>query len=103
MGYAQGSPLLRNPWFRMIHFAAVLVVPAEDVFGLRCPLNVAESNLRESAGSATAASGVSSALDLVLRHTIPGWVLDGMYWTLGGVLLLLLFILPPRWRTNPSS
>ena len=103
--YAKGSRWLLNPWLRVIHFAAVLVVPAEDVFGLRCPLNVAESNLRESAGSAnaTATDGVSTVLDALLRHTIPGWFLDGMYWVLGGVLLLLLFIRPPRWRSDPPS
>jgi hypothetical protein len=103
--YAKGSRWLRSPWLRVMHFAAVLVVPAEDVFGLRCPLNVAESSLRESARTANAAatSGVSSVLDVLLRHTIPGWFLDGMYWVLGCVLLVLLFVLPPRWRSDSAS
>ena len=98
-GARQGSDWIYNPWFRIAHLFAVLMILAEDVFHFPCPLNVLETNLRAAPGNAVPEpSAVSGVLDLLLRHTIPGWFLDAMYWTLGLVLLLLLFLLPPRFR-----
>lgn len=90
---------IRNPWFRITHLLAVLLVVAEDVFHFPCALNVLENHLRAtSAGVAAQPKAAGRVLDLLLRHTIPGWFLDAMYWTLGAVLLLLIFLLPPRFR-----
>jgi len=98
-GARQGWKWIYNPWFRIAHLFAVLMVLAEDVFRFPCALNVLETNLRVAHGNAgSEASAVSMVLDLLLRHTIPGWFLDAMYWILGALLLLLLFLLPPRFR-----
>lgn len=86
-----------NSWFRITHLLAALIICAEDVFDFRCPLNVLESDLRTAAvHAAPNPDSVSRLLDILLRHTIPGWFLDSMYWTLSVVLLLLLFLKPPR-------
>ena len=87
-----------NPWFRIVHLLSVLVVLAEDVSGLNCPLNVLESTLRSSAtNAAEASSGMGYLLDQLLHHTISPRVLDGLYWTLGLALLLLFFFVPPHY------
>ena len=87
-----------NPWFRIVHLLSVLVVLAEDVSGLNCPLNVLESTLRSSAtNAAEASSGLGYLLDQLLHHTISPRVLDGLYWTLGLALLLLFFFVPPHY------
>ena len=92
-----------NPWFRIVHLLSVLVVLAEDVSGLNCPLNVLESTLRSSAtNAAEASSGMGYLLDQLLHHTISPRVLDGLYWTLGLALLLLFFFVPPHY-SNVSS
>ena len=93
-----------NPWFRIVHLLSVFVVLAEDAMGFNCPLNVAESSLRSpETGGAEAASGLGYLLDLLLHHTISEQMLDGMYWTLGGGSVLLLFLVPPRWRKVSSG
>jgi hypothetical protein len=93
------GPWIYNPWFRISHLAAVFVILAEDVFHFPCPLNVIENNLRSaSAGAIASPSAPSGILDLLLRHTIPGWFLDAMYWVLGAVLLVLIFLVPPKFR-----
>jgi len=92
-----------NPWFRIVHLLSVLVVLAEDVSGLNCPLNVLESTLRSSAtNAAEASSGLGYLLDQLLHHTISPRVLEDLYWMLGLALLLLFFFVPPHYG-NVSS
>ncbi len=92
-----------NSWFRLTHLAAILVILAEDVFHYPCPLNVIENDLRSASAQAIASpSAASGILDLLLRHTIPGWFLDAMYWILGLVFLVLFFRVPPRFRRSDS-
>jgi len=96
IGASRQWPWVYNPAFRIVHLLAVIVVPAEDVFRFSCPLNTLEGSLRSQSDSAGTLSGVSGILDFLLRHTIPGWVLDGMYWALAAVLVVLLFVVRPR-------
>jgi uncharacterized protein DUF2784 len=88
-----------NPWFRIVHLLSILVVVTENVTGLNCPLNVAESSLRSPGiENAEASSGFGYVLDQLLHHTISEGMLEGLYWTLGLASLLLLYFVPPRWR-----
>ena len=96
-------PWIYNPWFRMIHLLAVLLIPAEDVFHFSCLLNTAENVLRPTPVEQVPSSGVGYALNQLLHHTIPGRVLDGMYWTLGVVLLVLMFAVPPHFRRASTT
>ncbi|MGH9645796.1 MAG: hypothetical protein ACRD4E_03175, partial [Bryobacteraceae bacterium] len=91
--------LVSNPWFRIIHLISVFFVLAEDIVGLNCPLNVAETSLRTTEyGRAEASLGIGYVLDQLLHHTISGRVLDDMYWTLGVASILLPFLVPPRFK-----
>jgi len=96
-GAVQRWKWIRNPWFRLGHVTAAGIVVIEDVFKLQCPLNTIEWNLRTSAGSAKeAAAGAGALLDQLLRHTLPGSVVHATYWSLGALLVVLLFVVPPR-------
>jgi hypothetical protein len=96
---------IRNPWFRGLHFLSVWFVLLEPWIGIKdCPLNVAEHGLRTSSeGTVEAGSGLGYVLDRLLFHTISGRVLTGTYWAIGILLVILLFIAPPRWRTGQSA
>jgi hypothetical protein len=92
-----------NPWFRITHLLSVFVVLAEDVVGVNCPLNIAENALRSPGTEhAEASSGFGYVLDQLLHHTISERVLDVMYWTLGLASVLLLFLVPPRYKSVKS-
>src|SRR5262245_34021435 len=45
-----GWKWVRNPWFRWTHLAAILIVVAETVVGMNCPLTDWEYDLRNLAG-----------------------------------------------------
>jgi hypothetical protein len=99
VGAANRWAWVRNPWFRGAHVASVYIVILEDVFGIACPLNTIESGLRsESVTAGATPTGVGGLLDFLLRGTIPGDVLDVIYWSLAVLLTLLLFLVPPKWR-----
>jgi hypothetical protein len=104
IGAKQKWKWVYNPWFRIIHLLAVFVVLVEDVLQVPCPLNILEGRLRAPVPSpAEASSEIGYVLDLLLHHTIPGWFLDGMYWVLGVVLLVLIFIVRPHFRKNQTE
>jgi hypothetical protein len=82
---------------------SIWIVLAEDAIGVNCPLNVAESSLRSpGAPNAEASSGFGYVLDQLLHHTISESALDIMYWTLGLASILLLFLLPPHYKSAKS-
>lgn len=89
-GIWQRRPWVWNPWFRLTHFAAVVLVLVEDVFQWQCPLNVLENNL------APVSPDSPGFLNLLLHHTLSEQTLDVFYWTLGIALLIALFLLPPN-------
>lgn len=92
---------VRNPWFRITHFAAVYLVLFEEVTGLPCILNLIQWALRSSAtGESEATSGTGGILDYLLYHTISPLMLDIFYWSTGLALLVLLWKVPPRFRKH---
>ena len=89
---------VRNPWFRIAHVAAIYVVLVEEATGFPCPLNVLQWGVREAAtGSAEASVGVGGLLDYLLYHTVSPLALDVMYWSFGVLVVVLLWVVPPRW------
>jgi hypothetical protein len=48
-------------------------------------------------GAHEASSGVGGLLDYLLYHTISPLALDIMYWSFGALVLLMLWLVPPRW------
>src|SRR5436190_15427187 len=50
IGWPLGWGWIRNPWFRMIHLAMILIVVGEAMVEYRCPLTTWEGALRREAG-----------------------------------------------------
>jgi hypothetical protein len=102
-----GSKWIRNIWMRILHIAAVYIVVLEDVFRFECPLNTVEWNLRSASESkpvvvAQTTSGITGALNFLLRHTIPGSVLHSFYWS-AAVLVIASLILDLRRKHRSRS
>jgi hypothetical protein len=89
---------VRNSWFRALHLLAIWAVLAEDMIGLVCPLNVAETHFRGAARSRE--TRFSEILDRLLHHTLHGRPLDIVYWSLGAASLVLLFLVPPNFLSR---
>jgi hypothetical protein len=49
-------------------------------------------------GTTEASSGVGGMLDFLLYHTVSPLALDIMYWSFGVLVLIMLWIVPPRFR-----
>jgi hypothetical protein len=97
-------PWVRNPWFRIAHVVAIYIVLVEEATGLPCPLNVLQWGAREVAtGTTEASAGVGGLLDYLLYHTISPLALDVMYWSFGVLSLVMLWIVPPRFRRSEQS
>jgi hypothetical protein len=90
---------IRNFWFRSLHLVAILLVVAESLLGIICPLTTWENELRQLAGQ-TAYRGdfIAQWLHDLLFFDAEPWVFTVCY-TLFGLAVLATFILaPPRWR-----
>ena len=95
---------IRNPWFRLSHITAVYIVLIEGLFKIQCPLNTIEWTLRSTSSSVAESSPkVGRFLDYLLFHTIPVRALDTLYWSLGVILVVLLFVVQPRFRKSATQ
>ena len=96
-----GAGIAHSVPLRLLHVAAVYVVLMETAIGVDCPLNTAQWTLRSAAiGQEQATTGVGGLLDTLLYRTIDGRILNAMYAALGVVLPILLFVVPPAWRSG---
>jgi Protein of Unknown function (DUF2784) len=98
VGLALRKSWARNPWFRCVHLAAVLIVAFELLYGFECPLTVWEGKLRDLAGQAGSnATFIGRLLHWVIFYESErlALVLDAAV----GVLVVLTFcVFPPRFR-----
>ena len=95
---------VRHRWFRLTHFAAILIVVLELIFKTSCPLTVWELELRLLAGQPVSeATFIGRLMHYLLFVAVPGWMVQAIY--IGGALLIALtFVLaPPRWRRGKQS
>lgn len=104
VGGLLGWNWVRNRWFRGLHLAMILVVVLESWAGITCPLTTWEKQLRKLAGQESyqgdfIADWVHDALFIQAEP----WVFTVCYSLFGGLVLLALFLIPPRWRSRPSD
>ncbi len=86
-GFA-GWQWIRNPWFRLLHLAAIGIVVIQSWLGVICPLTILEMHLRERAGEATYSDMfIAHWLQKLLFYQAPPWVFVVCY-TLFGLTVI---------------
>lgn len=96
-----GKPLdwswVRNPWFRILHLAAIGVVVLQSWLGVICPLTTWEMALRERAGDITYSGAfIAHWLDALLYYQAPMWVFAVCYTLFAAMVVASWFWVPPR-------
>lgn len=96
-GKLLGWSWVRNPWFRIAHLAAIVVVATQAWFGVVCPLTNWEMALRQRGGDATYSGAfVAHWLEAILYYQAPNWVFAVCYTLFGLAVLASWFWVRPR-------
>ncbi len=95
---------IRNPYFRLTHLAAILIVAVEALLNITCPLTVWEDQLRTLGGhSVDQGSFIGRLLDSILFYDADPSVLTWIYVGFALLVFLTLILVPPRWRLVNSE
>ncbi|MDY7027774.1 MAG: DUF2784 domain-containing protein [Spirochaetota bacterium] len=91
---------IRNLPFRITHLVAVVLVSAEALIGMLCPLTELEYTLRRAAGQTVEEeiSLVGRIIRSILFYDFPAWFFTGLYVGFGILVILTLFLFPPAWK-----
>ncbi|REJ85684.1 MAG: DUF2784 domain-containing protein [Planctomycetota bacterium] len=88
---------VRNPWFRFVHLAMILIVVVQALLGIMCPLTVWEQDLRELAGQETYRGAfIANIAHDLLFYEGPAWVFTVCYCAFGLAVLAAFLLAPPR-------
>ena len=98
LGAAAGWRWVRNFGFRTAHLAAILVVSAEAVAGIWCPLTLWEDALR---GITREKSFIARWIHTLLYYDLPPWVFTMAYLAFAALVALTWFRVPPH-RSPPQ-
>ena len=94
-GHAAGWRWVRNVWFRAAHLAAILLVCAEAVVGVACPLTTLENSLRMRAGGAAYPGDfIGYWLDWIIFYDAPPWVFTAIYLSFAALVLATFWLVP---------
>lgn len=90
---------VRNPWFRLLHLAAIAFVVVESWLGAACPLTTLEIWLRRSAGQiAYDGDFIAFWLRRLFFFEAPAWVFALCYSAFGALVIFSWLRFPPRRR-----
>ena len=88
---------VRNPWFRLIHLVAIVLVMLQAWFGLICPLTTIEMALRSHAGDTVySGSFISYWLERLLYYQLPPWVFAVCYTAFAVIVIASWYWVRPR-------
>ena len=88
---------VRNPWFRMLHIAAIGVVVIQSWLGIICPLTTWEMYFRSLSGETVyTGSFIAYWLGRLLYYQLPEWVFLIVYTVFGVLVLASWFYVRPR-------
>ena len=97
IGKVRAWSWIRNPWFRLMHLAAIAVVVIQSWLGLICPLTTIEMTLRSRAGeNVYSGSFISHWLESILYYQLSPWVFIVCYMAFGAVVVASWFWIRPR-------
>ena len=91
---------VRNLTFRIAHLAAICFVAGEAIVGVACPLTVWEDALR---GRRSEVGFVARWVRSVLFYDLPEWIFTMAYVAFAAVVLLSLWLVPPRGGAQKST
>lgn len=89
LGWWRGWSWVRNPWFRLTHLVAILIVAVSAWFHIDCPLTVLENDLRARGGG----TGYSGSFMSHWMSKLLFYEADPMTFTIGYTLFGLLVVL----------
>jgi len=92
VGAARRWPWVRRWRWRVLHLAAILVIAAESLLGIACPLTVWEDALR---GRQTSSGFIERWIDRLLFYDAPAWVFTAAYVAFAALVLLTWIAVPP--------
>jgi hypothetical protein len=92
LGVAFNWPWVRQWRWRVLHLGAILVIAAESVLGIACPLTVWEDTLRDRQ---TASGFIERWIDRLLFYTAPAWVFTAAYVAFAALVVLTWLAVPP--------
>ena len=93
---------IRNRAFRIFHLCAMVVVSAESVLGITCPLTEWEHQLRLSSGNGYGGSFVQHWVHKILFYSAPEWVFTVIYVLFIITILLTWFFIRPLPRKKKT-
>lgn len=97
IGSALSWRWIRNPWFRLLHLAAIGVVVLQSWFGVICPLTTLEMALRLRGGDiGYPGSFVAHWLERILYYDAPAWVFAVCYTAFAALVVGSWFWIRPR-------
>lgn len=100
-GGALGWRWIRARVFRLVHLAAILIVTAESLLGLACPLTVWEDALRR--GGPTQAGFISRWIARLLYYDFPEWGFAAAYVAFALAVAAAWRLVPPRPAARGSA
>ena len=104
VGWRRQWRWIRNPWFRLTHLIAILIVVYELMVKANCPLTVWEMQLRAVAGQpVNQTTFMDRLLSFILVADAPVWLIDGLYFAFGLAIALLFVFAPPYWKKARES
>jgi hypothetical protein len=94
-------PWIRDPWFRILHLAAIALVVVPSWFGIICPLTTVEMYFRSrAAGAVYSGSFIAHWLESLLYYQLPSWVFVAAYTVFGVITLASWIWIRPRPFSN---
>src|SRR4051794_35471682 len=88
---------VRNLWFRLAHLLAIIVVAAEALSGIACPLTIWEDSLRQMGGQAvTDGTFIGRFMHSILFYDLEPWVFTTCYVAFALLVLATMLFAPPR-------
>lgn len=88
---------VNTTWFRALHLLAILIVVAESLLGIECPLTTLENWLRIQAGQGVyQGSFIQFWVHQVMFYSAPGWVFATVYAAFAALVVAAWWRWPPR-------
>jgi hypothetical protein len=92
---------IRNPWFRVTHLLAILIVVYEIIVKANCPLTTWEDSARAAAHQPVDGSAfMDRLLSFILFSSAPHWLTDGLYFLFALAIAVAFLCAPPQWRAG---